>query len=215
MAETIDQLYEEMVNCTSCKMRKSCTQVVTAAGQRKNPALMIIGEAPGQQEDEAGEPFVGAAGQSLRAVLRSTGILTRENTLITNVLKCRPPKNKFPTGDAADICVAKWLWEEIRLAAPKRILLLGSVPLEYVAGLEGITACRGQWYTIRGIRTLATFHPQFIFRKDNEGITHFRENWIKDIKEIAAEVEEELKKEEGKSTEPEQGNNTEEVTDLN
>jgi len=214
MAENLDELYTKMADCTSCKMRKGCSQVVLGAGQRIKPALLIVGEAPGQQEDEAGEPFIGAAGQALRAVLRSTGILTRQNTLITNVLKCRPPKNKFPKDDCAEICMTKWFWEELRLAQPKRMLLLGSVPLEYVAGLEGITACRGQWYNIRGVRALATFHPSFILRKDNEGIMSFRDLWVKDIKEIAAEIAAEIKNDEGKSPKPEQGN-TEEVAELN
>lgn len=188
MAETLEALYTEMAGCQACGLRHLCTQVVLGTGQKVKPPLLIVGEAPGQQEDEEGEPFVGAAGKVLRAALRKTGILTKENTLITNVLKCRPPKNKFPKDDCPDICVTKWLWEEIRLAEPKRILLLGATPLKFVSELDGITNCRGQWHTARGIRTMATFHPSFIMRKDNEGLLSFRETFEKDIQDVADEI---------------------------
>lgn len=210
--KTLDELYAAKVQCTACSLRAACTQVVPGTGSRDKVALLIIAEAPGENEDEEGEVLIGSAGQALRTVLRSTGILNRQNTLMTNVLGCRPPKNKFPKDDCPEICVTKWLWEEIRLAQPKRILLLGSVPLQYVAGLDGITNCRGQWYSIRGIRTMATFHPSFILRKDNEGIMSYRDTWVKDIKEVAGEIQKEIQKDEGKSVETEQSNITEEST---
>jgi len=188
MAETLEALYAEMIECQSCKMRAGCTQVVPGAGQLIKPILLIVGEAPGAQEDEQGEPFVGAAGEILRAALRKTGIIKRTNSLITNVLKCRPPKNKFPKGEPAQTCVTKWLWEEIRLAQPERMLLLGGTPLKYVAELDGITACRGQWYNIRGIRTMATFHPSFIQRQNNSGMLSYNETFDDDIKQVALEV---------------------------
>lgn len=188
MAETLEALYTEMLGCTSCKMRAGCTRVVPGTGQMVKPILMIVGEAPGQQEDEAGEPFVGAAGEILRAALRKTTILKKSNTLISNVLKCRPPGNKFPKDECPEICVSKWLWEEIRLAEPKRLLLLGNTPLKYVAGLEGITACRGNWYNIRGVRTMATFHPSYIMRQNSAGIITYNDAFEKDIQDVADEV---------------------------
>jgi DNA polymerase len=201
MAETLDELYSEMAGCQACRLRQCCTQVVLAVGQRKNPALMVIGEAPGKSEDELGEPFVGKAGELVKTVLRNTGILNRQNTIITHTLKCKPPGEKFPKDDCPEICVSKWLWEEIRLAQPKRLLLFGAVPLKYVSGLEGITTLRGQWHMVRGIRTMATFHPSFILRKDGEGYTMFRDNFVKDINEVAQEIKKIL--EEGKTVEKE------------
>ena len=210
MAETLDQLYEEMIGCSSCRLRKACTQVVLATGNKINPILMAIGDGPGQDEDEQGEPFIGMAGQALRTVFRNTGIINRTNTIITNVVKCRPPKNKFPKDDCPEICVSRWLWEEIRLAKPKRILLLGATPLQYVADLEGIGKCRGQWFTVRGIRTMPTYHPSYILRQDMAGMMVYRDQWVSDINEMAKEVEIELKKEnEGKSPEVEQKENVE------
>lgn len=186
--ETLPELYDRLVACTSCGVRKFCTQVVPATGCLTNPLLMVVGEAPGQQEDEEGEPFVGAAGEILREALRATNVLNRNNTLITNVLKCRPPKNKFPTDESASICISNWLWREIEIASPKRLLLLGNVPLKYVGGLDGITKHRGQWYTVRGIRTMATYHPSFILRTDRTGMLHHRNTFESDIKEVAAEI---------------------------
>jgi uracil-DNA glycosylase family 4 len=182
-------LYNQLKDCTSCEIRKGCTQVVPAIGNKEKPILMIIGEAPGQDEDVQGEPFVGKAGQLLREVLRETNILNRTNSLITNCLKCRPPKNKFPTGDIPSICFSRWLLKEIELAQPKRLLLLGSQALWYVGGMKGITTCRGQWYDFRGIRSLATYHPSYILRQEGEGKTQFRKTFESDIMEVAHEVQ--------------------------
>jgi len=182
-------LVKEMKNCSACKMRAGCIQVVTPTGQFDNPLLLCIGECPGEEEDEKGIPFIGKAGQCLRDVLRNTKILNQNNTSISNVLSCRPPGNKFPKDDCPNICVAKWLWKEIELLAPKRMLLLGGVPLKYVAGLDGITANRGKWYNVRGIRTMATYHPSYVLRCDNEiGGEVKRQAFEGDIAEVAAEI---------------------------
>lgn len=185
---SMESLYDEMRACNACKMRAGCTQVVTSVGQVNSPTLMIIGESPGEEEDESGEPFVGASGQALRAVLRGGKTLNRTNTLISNVLRCRPPRNKFPSDDSADICVSKWLTREIAEANPKRLLLLGNVPLKYVAGLKGITTHRGRWIEAMGVRTMPTYHPSYILRMDSNGDVQAREQWEADISEVAAEV---------------------------
>lgn len=195
--KSLEELYDAKKQCRACKLRQGCIQVVAGSGSF-NPILMIIAEAPGEDEDEAGEPFMGRAGECLRKVLRSTGIIKKTNTLITNVLGCRPPKNKFPKDDCPDICTAQWLWEEIRIAKPQRMMLLGGTPLKYVAEMDGITQCRGQWYTIRGVRTMPTFHPSYVLRQDSAGDMLVREKFERDIKEIAAEVAEI----EGKSKDP-------------
>jgi DNA polymerase len=155
---------------------------------------MIVGEAPGADEDEKGEPFIGPAGEILREVVRATKILNKSNTLITNVCKCRPPKNKFPKDESADICMSNWFWKEFEIAKPERMLLLGSTPLKYVANMEGITACRGQWYRIKGVRTMATFHPSYILRTDRDGTMYQRNMFESDINEVAAEVKQILEK---------------------
>ena len=185
----LDDLYGEMKGCSLCKLRAGCTQVVTSIGCTDKPKVLIIGEAPGEDEDAEGEPFIGKAGQCLRNVLRDTGILNRSNCLITNTVKCRPPKNKFPSDDIAGICVGKWLLKEIELAKPERMILLGNTPLQFVANMTGITSCRGQWYSIRGIRTMATYHPSYVLRCDSSGrMMHIRNDFEHDIAEVADEA---------------------------
>jgi DNA polymerase len=184
----LEKLYEEMRGCKACGLRQGCTQVVTAVGQTESPLLLAVGEAPGGEEDTVGEPFVGRAGQMLREVIRETRILNRNNTLISNLLHCRPPKNKFPNDESASICVSKWLLKEIETAKPQRMLLIGGKALQYVANMEGITACRGKWYDIRGIRTMATFHPSYVLRCEGEGKMQIRKLMEQDIGEVAEEV---------------------------
>jgi DNA polymerase len=185
----LDKLYEDMKKCKSCGLRESCSQVVTAVGQTESPLLLLVGESPGQEEDTLGEPFVGKAGQLLREVIRETKVLNKNNTLISNTIHCRPPKNKFPSDEVASTCVSAWLLKEIELAKPERMLLIGSKALWYVARMEGITACRGKWYDIRGIRTMATFHPSYVLRCEGEGKTQIRKLMEQDIGDVAEEVQ--------------------------
>jgi uracil-DNA glycosylase family 4 len=182
------QLYEEMKKCSLCKLRQNCLQVVPAIGNTTNPLLMIIGDAPSEKEDEEGEPFVGKAGFVLRDALRDTGIINRQNTVMTNTVKCKPPNNKFPTKDISTICFSRWLKQEIAIIKPKRMLLLGNVPLSYVLGLSKISTCRGTWYSYEGIRTMATFHPSYICRQDAQGDMDTREKWERDIMVVAEEI---------------------------
>ena len=148
--------------------------------------VMAIGEAPGSEEILSLEPFVGKAGKLLRSTLNEFGF-RRENTLISNALPCRPQDNNFPTDRAlVENCVGMWLKEEIRLAGPKILLLVGAKPLKAVAGLDGITRVRGQWFVAEGCGAMATFHPSFILRKEHmpEGpgiLAQFRD----DIRRVA------------------------------
>jgi DNA polymerase len=185
----LDKLYEDMKKCKSCGLREGCSQVVTAVGQTESPLLLLVGESPGQEEDTLGEPFVGKAGQLLREIIRETRVLNKNNTLISNTIHCRPPKNKFPPDEMASVCVSTWLLKEIELAKPERMLLIGAKALWYVARMEGITACRGKWYDIRGIRTMATFHPSYVLRCEGEGKTQIRKLMEQDIGDVAEEVQ--------------------------
>jgi len=184
----LESLLSEMKNCKACRLRSQCKQVVTGVGSM-TPKLIIVGEAPGADEDHNGEPFVGRAGQILREVLRRhKDVINKDTTLITNVLGCRPPQNKFPKDECPSTCMALWLDRIIEVAQPKRMLLLGNSPLKYVAGLSGITSMRGNWVTCRGIRTLPTYHPSYIMRCDNTGMMQPREEFEEDIAEMAGEM---------------------------
>ena len=185
---TINELYVEMRACQACPLRQGCIQVVPGIGQTYSPILMIVGEAPGQQEDEDGVPFVGQAGMCLREILREVKVINPTNTLITNTVKCRPPANKFPKDESPSICVSMWLNKEIDIAKPKLMMLLGNVPLKYVAGMSGITSCRGKWFDVKGIKTMATFHPSYVIRSDRGGDMLPRRVFREDIFLVAEEV---------------------------
>lgn len=125
--------------------------------------LMIIGEAPGADEDAAGLPFVGRAGQLLDQILESVG-LQRDTIYVTNIVKFRPPGNRNPT--PAEIAASEpVLLEEIRLVNPQVIVPLGNVPTQYLLGTrEGITKLHGNWYEYQGIRVLPLYHPAYLLR---------------------------------------------------
>jgi uracil-DNA glycosylase family 4 len=176
----------EMKDCRSCRMREGCIQVVPPTGS--GSTLLICGEAPGEEEDERAEPFCGDCGQLLRQYLRQTGVIKRSNTTITNVLNCRPPHNKFPKDNCAEVCYALWLSRIIRELQPKLMLLLGNTPLEYVAGLHGITASRGRWIVARGIRTMPTYHPSYVMRCLSGGNIKEVKQFELDISAVAKEV---------------------------
>jgi DNA polymerase len=183
-----DEFFSRMAACKACKMRASCAQVVLPTGNLKDPILMVCGEAPGSDEDRLGEPFIGQAGQCLREVIRATRVINRSNTVITNVISCRPPGNKFPKDESPNICTSAWLFPMMGMMRPRRLLLLGGVALKHVAGLEGITAARGKWIDVKGIRAMASFHPSFVIRRERDGDLEPRESLVQDVGEVAHEV---------------------------
>ena len=126
--------------------------------------IMIVGEAPGFNEDAQGEPFVGASGAFLDSMLEGVGIDRREDCYVTNVVKCRPPENETPSRADIKMCVGTYLGEELMMAEPEFILLLGNSALQGVVGKSGITKHRGQVYEARGAQIFATFHPAAVLR---------------------------------------------------
>lgn len=136
--------------------------LVFGAGE-PDASLMLIGEAPGADEDAAGKPFVGRAGQLLDQILSSVG-LERDSVYITNMVKFRPPGNRNPT--PAEVAASEAiLLEEIRLVNPQVISPLGNVPTQYLLSTrEGISKLHGNWYDFRGIRVMPLFHPAYLLR---------------------------------------------------
>jgi len=138
---------------------------------RGNPLarLLLIGEAPGAQEDAQGEPFVGKAGQLLDRMLESVGLDSRRDAYICNVIKCRPPDNRRPTPEEIAAC-RPWLLEQIALVDAPLILLAGATALEGVLGIRGgITKLRGQWRSgegevLVGRSLMPIFHPSYLLR---------------------------------------------------
>ena len=150
--------------------------------------LMIVGEAPGEEEDLSGRPFVGRAGQLLDKILESVGI-GRDEIYITNIVKFRPPGNRNPTQAEIDASLPV-LHEQIRLVAPQVIATLGNVPTQWFLGTkEGITRTHGTWHEWHGIRVFPLYHPAYLLRNPSrERGTPKWQTW-QDMKALKAELD--------------------------
>lgn len=164
--DTLSALFDEMVCCTRCDLAPGRTRVVLGAGSA-SARLMLVGEAPGAQEDARGEPFVGRAGSLLDRLLLQNG-LDREQVFITNVVACRPPDNRAPRSREVNAHVP-WLEEQIRLIAPELIVTLGRVALSYFFPGAKVMASRGVPQTVerdgQTIRLLPLLHPAAALRR--------------------------------------------------
>ncbi|GIX21553.1 MAG: hypothetical protein KatS3mg121_0336 [Gammaproteobacteria bacterium] len=154
--------------CTRCALHQSRTQTVFGVGA-VDAAWMLVGEAPGAEEDAQGEPFVGRAGQLLNAMLEAVG-LSRERVYIANVLKCRPPGNRDPKPEEIAACLP-YLQRQIDWVAPRLILALGRVAAQTLLETDRPTsALRGRVHTLpgRGIPVVVTYHPAYLLRRPGE-----------------------------------------------
>ena len=163
MEEITWDLFERQVEeCRLCPLCQHILHKVPGQGDRGAP-LMLIGEGPGQTEDEEGLAFVGAAGQLLTRMLEAIG-LPRERVYICNVVKCRPPNNRVPTTEEAEACRIH-LRMQTWLVRPKVIVLLGSTAAKNLLNPEiRITRERGQWTERKGIWMMPTYHPSALLR---------------------------------------------------
>ncbi|MEW6496448.1 MAG: uracil-DNA glycosylase [Cyanobacteriota bacterium] len=149
--------------CHRCDLGNNRTHAVVGRGNLKAP-IMIIGEAPGQNEDETGLPFVGKAGQLLEKILASVKLDSEQDVYICNVNKCRPPGNRVPTADEIAAC-KPYLLEQIRLVDPKIILLTGATAVKGLIGdKRGITKIRGSWIEWEGRLCMPILHPAYLLR---------------------------------------------------
>lgn len=175
--------------CQRCDLATTRTNVVVSRGSPTAPVL-IIGEGPGQQEDEQGLPFVGKSGQLLEKILASVRLNTETDVYICNIVKCRPPENRVPT--AVEVAACKgYLLEQIRLVDPKIILLTGATALKSLLGVkEGISKVRGQWMEWEGRLCMPIFHPAYLLR--NQSRDKGSPKWLmwQDIQAVKAKVEE-------------------------
>ena len=150
-------------SCDHCGLATSRQQVVVARGNPEAP-LMLIGEAPGQQEDGSGRPYVGRAGQLLDQLLESAGLNSERDAYICNVVKCRPPDNRKPSRTEMAHC-RPWLDQQIALIDPALIVLTGATAVEALLGIKGgITKLRGQWQQWNGRQLLPVLHPSYLLR---------------------------------------------------
>ena len=164
----IDELKLMAVNCHKCELSKTRNKVVFGKGST-NARIMIIGEAPGKDEDLSGEPFVGRAGKLLTEILFSMN-LTRENVYITNTVKCRPPENRNPNSNEISCC-SSYLDQQINLISPEIIILLGKVAAERLMNTpEPMSSLRGKlhYYKDTDIPMLVFYHPAYLLRSPGE-----------------------------------------------
>lgn len=152
--------------CQRCDLSSTRTQTVFGTGNQ-NADLLVIGEAPGQDEDAQGEPFVGEAGQLLTAMLKAID-LPREQVYIANILKCHTPDNRDPLADEIKNCNA-YLRRQIALLQPKAIYAVGRVAAQALLNSkESISHLREQPHSFEGIPLIASFHPAYLLRKPSE-----------------------------------------------
>ncbi len=163
-AYTWETLADAVANCTACKLHASRTQGVLGVGDQQADWL-IVGEAPGEEEDAQGEPFVGQAGKLLDAMLISIGLTRGENVYITNVLKSRPPGNRNPEPDEVSAC-RPYLLAQIELIQPKIILALGRFAAQSLLDTsESIGHLRGRVHSFQRVPLIVTYHPAYLLRK--------------------------------------------------
>jgi DNA polymerase len=173
-------LRERALACVKCPHLASSRKNVVFGVGSIDAHLMFVGEAPGADEDERAEPFVGKAGQLLTKIIQATG-LERADVYIGNILKCRPDTpgqsagNRKPTADEMTTCIP-YLHEQIDLIGPKVIIALGATAVEGLLGKTiGITKLRGTWKTYRGIPLMPTYHPAYLLR--NQAMSEKRKVW--------------------------------------
>jgi DNA polymerase len=154
--------------CTQCILHKTRTQTVFGVGSR-SADWMIVGEAPGAEEDRRGEPFVGRAGKLLDEMLRAIG-LSRERAYIANILKCRPPNNRDPANDEADSC-RRFLERQIELVAPKIIIAVGRIAAQRLLQTDaplGRLRQQKHYLSDRQIPVVVTYHPAYLLRSPTQ-----------------------------------------------
>lgn len=179
-AAAFAELHQRVLGCRKCPHLAAARKNVVFGVGNINAELMFIGEAPGTEEDEQGEPFVGRAGELLTKIIRTMG-LRREDVYIGNILKCRPDTpgqaagNRKPTADEMRTCLP-YLQEQIELIQPKVIVALGATAMEGLFGKAvQITKIRGHWHQYRGIPVMPTYHPAYLLR--NQAVSEKRKVW--------------------------------------
>ncbi|HEY5927459.1 MAG TPA: uracil-DNA glycosylase [Kofleriaceae bacterium] len=178
---TLAQIRTELGDCTRCKLSDTRKSIVFGVGDEHAP-LMFVGEAPGEQEDKRGEPFVGPAGELLDKMIDAMG-WSRQTVYINNILCCRPPGNRNPQPDEVAAC-KPFLEARIASIAPRIIVALGRPAANTLLGTDApISALRGKFHDRHGIKVMPTFHPAYLLREPDRK----RDAWA-DLKLVIAEL---------------------------
>lgn len=176
-SESFEEIWADVGDCTRCPLYQGRTNIVHTDGNR-NARLMFVGEAPGADEDAQARPFVGRAGQLLTKIIEAIGF-KREEVLIGNVNRCRPPANRPPTPEEASMC-KPFLLREIAAVQPEVIVVLGNTAMKNLLDIKvGITRVRGQFQDYHGVKVMPTFHPAYLLRDPSKK----KETW-EDLKKV-------------------------------
>jgi DNA polymerase len=194
MKKKIEQIKEEVIKCTKCELSETRTNSVPGKGNFKSDVI-FVGEAPGKNEDEKGEPFIGIAGKKLSSALENAGV-SRDDIYITNIVKCRPPSNRIPKTNERETC-QEYLKQEISIIKPKIICVLGNTVFNSILGGSEIMKYRGkvaqkdkQLYFI-SLHPAATIYNQKlvdVFKKDIKKLFKITRE-LKNDKKIKIDIE--------------------------
>ena len=179
----MNELKKACAECQKCELCKTRTNCVFGVGN-ENADLMLVGEAPGEQEDLSGIPFVGRAGQLLDKFLYAVDI-SREDVYIANILKCRPPKNRDPLPEEEDMCI-DFLRRQVSLIKPKVIVCLGRISaMRLIKPDFKITQEHGKWFKKGDVMMTAVYHPSALLRDPRK-----KEDMLEDMKAIKQKLSE-------------------------
>jgi DNA polymerase len=185
--ESFEEIWADIGDCTRCPLHQGRTHIVHTEGSRR-ARLMFIGEAPGADEDAQARPFVGRAGQLLTKIIEAIGF-KRDEVLIGNVNRCRPPGNRPPTEEEATMC-KPFLLREIASVQPEVIVVMGNTATRNLLNAKlGITKLRGQFQDYHGVKVMPTFHPAYLLRDPSKK----QETW-QDLKKVRDYLENSAKR---------------------
>lgn len=165
---TLQTLQDEVKSCTKCSLHTTRTQTVFSRGNA-NALLCFIGEAPGEDEDLQGLPFVGRSGQLLNKAVTELGLDPNNDIYVCNIVKCRPPGNRKPSDDEVTECIG-YLDEQLKLIHAKVIIALGNTSISNLINTTfGISKIRGKFFKRQGMMVMPTYHPSYILRGGGKG----------------------------------------------
>jgi uracil-DNA glycosylase len=174
---SLDSIAEEVRDCRLCPLADGRTLAVPGEGPSR-ARVVLVGEAPGREEDLAGKPFVGRGGRLLDSVLESVGI-PRKEVFVTNIVKCRPPKNRPPTNRESKTCVDAHLRRQLKAIGPKLVVLLGRTATQTLLDADSLSEVRGKIVSRGRTRFLSTYHPAAVLRNPR-----LRPTLTKDLRKI-------------------------------
>ena len=183
------ELKSRVESCKKCGLCETRHNTVFGEGP-VNCKVMIIGEAPGEDEDLQGKPFVGKAGQLLTDILEKGGGIPRSSVYVANTIKCRPPENRDPAQKELFAC-SDFLEAQMLLLHPKIIVTLGNISTKWLLKTsKGITSLRGQWFDWRGIKLFPMFHPSYLLRDPSRAKGSPKDLTWQDIRALKAKIDE-------------------------